>query len=81
MVDDAGTERPGKVPPGSCTCAARSSPRATWATMRRAWIRDQVADHAVPPYVRIVDEIPLTPIGKVDGRALTAAVLEMLGAS
>ena len=47
----------------------------------RAWVRDHVADYAVPRYVEVVDTIPLTPIGKVNRRALTDAALGRLGAS
>lgn len=38
----------------------------------RTWCREQIADYKTPDLVRFVDELPVTPVGKVDKRALTA---------
>lgn len=39
----------------------------------RRWVREQMADYAVPRTVRVVDEIPRNATGKVDKVALRLA--------
>ena len=36
----------------------------------RAWTRQAIADYKAPDVLELVDELPLTPMGKVDKRAL-----------
>ncbi len=51
-------------------CAiVRDDPRLRPAQVR-AWVRETVADYAVPRHVRFVDHIPLTGLGKIDRHAL-----------
>jgi acyl-CoA synthetase (AMP-forming)/AMP-acid ligase II len=38
----------------------------------RSWVRERLADYKVPDDVVVVDELPLTPLGKVDRRELSA---------
>jgi acyl-CoA synthetase (AMP-forming)/AMP-acid ligase II len=38
----------------------------------RAWVADRLADYKAPDEVRVVDELPLTAMGKVDKAALAA---------
>ena len=38
----------------------------------RAWVRQGLADHAVPRVVELVDELPRNPVGKTDKPALRA---------
>ncbi len=39
----------------------------------RAWVAERLADYKAPDEVRVVEALPLTPMGKVDKRALVAA--------
>jgi acyl-CoA synthetase (AMP-forming)/AMP-acid ligase II len=39
----------------------------------RAWVADRLADYKAPDEVRVVETLPLTPMGKVDKGALAAA--------
>ena len=39
----------------------------------RSWVADRLADYKAPDEVRIVDALPLTPMGKVDRGALAAS--------
>jgi acyl-CoA synthetase (AMP-forming)/AMP-acid ligase II len=39
----------------------------------RSWVADRLADYKAPDEVRVVDTLPLTPMGKVDKGALTSA--------
>jgi acyl-CoA synthetase (AMP-forming)/AMP-acid ligase II len=38
----------------------------------KAWVRERLADYKTPDDVLLVDELPVTPLGKIDRRALTA---------
>ena len=38
----------------------------------RSWVADRLADYKAPDEVRVVDALPLTPMGKVDKSALTS---------
>ena len=38
----------------------------------KAWVRKRLADYKTPDDVLLVDELPVTPLGKIDRRALTA---------
>jgi acyl-CoA synthetase (AMP-forming)/AMP-acid ligase II len=40
----------------------------------RAWCRDRLADYKAPDHVRVVDDLPLTSMLKVDKRALASLV-------
>ncbi len=40
----------------------------------RAWVRAHLADYKAPDRIVVLDEMPLTPIGKIDRRALTASL-------
>jgi long-chain acyl-CoA synthetase len=40
------------------------------------WSRQRIGGYKYPREVSIVDAIPLTPVGKVDRKALRAALLE-----
>jgi len=39
----------------------------------RSWVADRLADYKAPDEVRVVEALPLTPMGKVDKGALVAA--------
>ena len=43
----------------------------------RAWTRSAIADYKAPDVLEIVDELPLTPMGKVDKRALGERALQV----
>ena len=38
----------------------------------KAWVRERLADYKTPDDVVLVDELPVTPLGKIDRRALIA---------
>lgn len=40
-----------------------------------AWIRESMAAYKVPKKINFVDEIPLTPVGKIDKKKLRAKAL------
>jgi acyl-CoA synthetase (AMP-forming)/AMP-acid ligase II len=40
----------------------------------RSWCRERLADYKAPDLVRFVDELPVTPVGKVDKRELADRV-------
>jgi acyl-CoA synthetase (AMP-forming)/AMP-acid ligase II len=42
----------------------------------RKWIRERLADYKAPDRLRVVDDLPLTAMSKIDKRALVAAVSE-----
>ena len=42
----------------------------------RKFAAERVADYKLPDELRLVDELPLTPMDKVDRTALTAALTE-----
>jgi non-ribosomal peptide synthetase component E (peptide arylation enzyme) len=42
----------------------------------RAWARSRLADYKAPDRVAIVDDLPLTPMSKIDKRALLAMGVE-----
>ena len=45
----------------------------------RTWIRERLADYKAPDRLRVVDDLPLTAMSKIDKRALVAAVSEHQG--
>jgi acyl-CoA synthetase (AMP-forming)/AMP-acid ligase II len=42
----------------------------------RKWIRERLADYKAPDRMRVVDDLPLTAMSKIDKRALAAALSE-----
>jgi acyl-CoA synthetase (AMP-forming)/AMP-acid ligase II len=44
----------------------------------KAWVRDRLAGYKAPDDVVVVGELPLTPVGKVDRRALAARTAELV---
>jgi acyl-CoA synthetase (AMP-forming)/AMP-acid ligase II len=40
----------------------------------RSWCRERLADYKAPDHVRVVDDLPLTSMLKVDKRALAGVV-------
>ncbi|WP_433567335.1 (2,3-dihydroxybenzoyl)adenylate synthase [Nocardia sp. CA-151230] len=54
-----------------CAFIVPSGPAPTTAELRQAMHARGVADYKLPDEVRIVEELPLTPLGKVDKKALT----------
>src|SRR5215207_9839749 len=55
--------------------APESPPPPTLEALR-SWCRDRLADYKAPDRLEVVDELPLTPMLKVDKRALTARTTE-----
>ena len=55
--------------------APESPPPPTLEALR-SWCRDRLADYKAPDRLQVVDELPLTPMLKVDKRALTARTTE-----
>ena len=45
----------------------------------RSWVRAHLADYKAPDRVVVLEAMPLTPIGKIDRRALTARVAPSVG--
>jgi acyl-CoA synthetase (AMP-forming)/AMP-acid ligase II len=43
----------------------------------RKWIRERLADYKAPDRLRVVDDLPLTAMSKIDKRALAAAVADV----
>lgn len=43
----------------------------------RAWVRERLADYKTPDDVVLVDELPVTALGKIDRRALTARTAQL----
>jgi long-chain acyl-CoA synthetase len=41
-----------------------------------AWARERIGGYRYPREVHLIDAIPLTPVGKVDRKALRARVAE-----
>ncbi|CAN5900422.1 long-chain fatty acid--CoA ligase [soil metagenome] len=64
---------PDRVGDRAVACAIVRSDPALRPRGVRTWVRDQVADYAVPRHVRFVEQVPLTAIGKIDRRALAEA--------
>ena len=52
----------------------RSTAAAPSATEIRGWLRTQLPDHFVPARLAALEKLPVTPSGKLDRRALVAAV-------
>ena len=44
----------------------------------RAWTRQAIADYKAPDVLELVPELPLTPMGKVDKRALGERALSLV---
>jgi acyl-CoA synthetase (AMP-forming)/AMP-acid ligase II len=44
----------------------------------RTWTRQAIADYKAPDVMELVSELPLTPMGKVDKRALSERALELV---
>jgi acyl-CoA synthetase (AMP-forming)/AMP-acid ligase II len=44
----------------------------------RAWTRKAIADYKAPDVLELVPELPLTPMGKVDKRALGERALSLV---
>jgi acyl-CoA synthetase (AMP-forming)/AMP-acid ligase II len=44
----------------------------------RSWTRQAIADYKAPDVVELVSELPLTPMGKIDKRALSERALELV---
>ncbi|GHB00652.1 long-chain-fatty-acid--CoA ligase [Algimonas arctica] len=42
----------------------------------RAWIRANMAPYKVPKHIHFLDEIPLTPVGKIDKKKMRATVTD-----
>ncbi|MFC4126341.1 amino acid adenylation domain-containing protein [Nocardia rhizosphaerae] len=53
--------------------------RAVVVSVLRAAVRDRLAAHAVPAVVTVLDELPLTPVGKIDRAALPDPVFTTRG--
>ena len=53
------------------------SPPTSWS----AWARERIGGYKYPREVRIVDSIPLTPVGKIDRKALRAGAADDLAAA
>lgn len=68
-----GTERSiiGEI--GVAFVVLRPGARAPGLESLRAWVAERLADYKAPDEVRVVEDLPLTPMGKVDKRALAAA--------
>lgn len=64
---------PDRVGDRAVACAIVRSDPALRPRDVRSWVRDQVADYAVPRHVHFVDQVPLTTIGKPDRQALVDA--------
>ncbi|MBA2307771.1 MAG: acyl--CoA ligase [Pseudonocardiales bacterium] len=47
-------------------------------TELRGWVRERMASHAVPRHLRVVDELPRNPTGKLDKPALQERLLAEL---
>jgi acyl-CoA synthetase (AMP-forming)/AMP-acid ligase II len=44
----------------------------------KAWVRERLADYKSPDDIVVVSELPLTPVGKVDRRALAARTADLV---
>ncbi|MEU0102455.1 AMP-binding protein [Streptomyces sp. NPDC006267] len=55
-----------------CACLVADGPRRPLADLKRAVHARGVADYKLPDAVHYVPELPLTPLGKVDKKALAA---------
>ena len=63
--------------PSWCSPPTRRSPATTSTAILddvRTWCRARIADYKAPDRVVVVDELPLTAVGKLDKPALAAAV-------
>ena len=64
----------------SRSCRSRAGATVT-AEELVAWARERIGGYKYPREVRVVEAIPLTPVGKIDRKALRAGAADDLAAA